>query len=124
MPLYLLVGRVDDTNKHGTGAFSRELAAKGYQVEVVGSDGAKVTLDAAQILDRKDIMVAVKVNGNPLGSRTFLCGWSAPDCKAATWSERSPTSTSCCPEIDPAFCRASPEGSDRVATPSPTRSES
>ena len=61
----------DYTNKHGTGAFSRELAAKGYQVEVVGSDGAKVTLDAAQILDRKDIMVAVKVNGNPLGEQDF-----------------------------------------------------
>ena len=71
VPLYLLVGRVDDTNKHGTGAFNRELATKGYQVEVVGSDGAKVTLDAAQILDRKDIMVAVKVNGNPLGEQDF-----------------------------------------------------
>jgi DMSO/TMAO reductase YedYZ molybdopterin-dependent catalytic subunit len=71
VPLYLLAGRVDDTNKHGTGAFSRDVAAKGYKVEVENGDGSKTTLDAASIIDKKDILVAYQVNGNPLGDWDF-----------------------------------------------------
>ena len=71
VPLYLMVGRVDDTNKHDTGAYNRELAAAGYKVEVVTADGATVTLDSSQIDQKKDILVASKVNGNPLGETDF-----------------------------------------------------
>ena len=37
LPLYLLVGWVDDNNTHGPGAFNDALAAAGYTVKVTGS---------------------------------------------------------------------------------------
>lgn len=71
VPLYLLLGRVDDTNKHETGAFNRDLAAAGYQVEIVASDGSKVVLDASQTTSKKNILIANTVNGNALGEKDF-----------------------------------------------------
>ena len=38
-PLWLIAGRIDDDNKHSTGAFSTELADKGYTVKVIAKDG-------------------------------------------------------------------------------------
>lgn len=71
VPLYLLLGRVDDTNKHETGAFSRDLAAAGYQVEIVTADGSKVVLDSAKTTSKKNILIANKVDGNALGEKDF-----------------------------------------------------
>jgi DMSO/TMAO reductase YedYZ molybdopterin-dependent catalytic subunit len=71
VPLYLLLGRVDDTNKHETGAFNRELADAGYKVEIVTADGSKVVLDASQTTSKKNILIANKLDGNPLGDADF-----------------------------------------------------
>lgn len=71
IPLYLLVGRVDDSNKHETGAYNRELVEKGYTVDVITSDGYKVTFDSARIRFNKNIIVAHRVNGNPLPEKDW-----------------------------------------------------
>ncbi|MDR3576570.1 MAG: molybdopterin-dependent oxidoreductase [Anaerolineaceae bacterium] len=70
-PLYLLVGRVDDNTKHGTGAYNTQLADQGYTIDVVGKDGYTVTFDSAKIKDDKNIFVADQVNGNDLTDKDF-----------------------------------------------------
>jgi len=70
-PLYLLVGRVDDNTKHGTGAFNTQLADQGYTIDVVGKDGYTATFTSAQIKDDKNIIVANQVNGNELADKDF-----------------------------------------------------
>ncbi|HMD90014.1 MAG TPA: molybdopterin-dependent oxidoreductase [Anaerolineaceae bacterium] len=70
-PLYLLVGRVDDNTKHGTGAFNTQLADQGYTIAVVGKDGYTATFTSAQIKDDKNIIVANQVNGNELADKDF-----------------------------------------------------
>jgi DMSO/TMAO reductase YedYZ molybdopterin-dependent catalytic subunit len=66
VPLYNLVGRVDDDKKHDNGAFNSALAAKGYQIEVVGANGSTVTLDSAKVALSKEYILASKMNGNEL----------------------------------------------------------
>ncbi|HVN54754.1 MAG TPA: hypothetical protein VMT46_10525 [Anaerolineaceae bacterium] len=70
-PLYLLAGRVDDENKHGTGAFDAALAAAGYTIEIVGKDGYSVTLDSKRVRGNKNILVANTADGNPLTDKDF-----------------------------------------------------
>lgn len=71
IPLWLLVGRVDDETKHETGAFSDELADAGYTVDVVAADGYTITFDSARIKRNNNIIVAFQVNGNPLSDKDF-----------------------------------------------------
>jgi DMSO/TMAO reductase YedYZ molybdopterin-dependent catalytic subunit len=71
IPLWLLMGRIDDENKHGDGAFNDKLADKGYTVEVVGKDGMTATFDSARIKRNNNIIVALLVNGNPLTDADF-----------------------------------------------------
>lgn len=66
MPLYYLVGRVDDGNKHEGGAFNDELVTVGYQVDVVAADGYRVTLDGARVSRNKGIVLAYLLDGEPL----------------------------------------------------------
>ncbi len=66
MPLYYLVGRVDDANKHEGGAFNDELVSVGYQVDVVAADGYRVTLDGARVSRNKEIIMAYLVDDEPL----------------------------------------------------------
>lgn len=64
VPLYYLLGRVDDTTKHGNGAFNSALAAKGYQIDIVGN--ANVTLDSSKVALSKEYIVANKLAGEEL----------------------------------------------------------
>jgi len=66
IPVWLLVGRVDDDNAHGAEAFNRELAASGYQVSFVASDGYHKELDSTLIAENNEILVAYLVNGDAL----------------------------------------------------------
>jgi len=70
-PLYLFAGRVDDENKHSTGAYNAALAKAGYTIELVAADGYSVTLDSTKIDGRKDILLAYQVNGNNLSEKDF-----------------------------------------------------
>lgn len=66
VPLWLFVGAVDDEITHEGPAFNDELVEGNYTVEVIASDGYTVTLDAVRVARNDNIIVAYKVNENPL----------------------------------------------------------
>ncbi|MGI5941888.1 MAG: NosD domain-containing protein [Pelotomaculaceae bacterium] len=71
MPLWLLVGMVDD-DPDGAGHFSfnDELAAQNYEVNVIAGDGWKATLDSAAIARNDGYIIANTLNGEPLPLQT------------------------------------------------------
>ena len=71
VPLWLLVGQVDDTITHDTGAFNDTLAAAGYTVNLVSSDGTMVTFDSATIKRNNSILVAYQVNAAELPDQYY-----------------------------------------------------
>ena len=66
IPVWLLVGRVDDDNPHGADAFNRELAETGYQVSFIANDGYHKELDSSLIAENNQILVAYLANGDAL----------------------------------------------------------
>ncbi|MBN1321559.1 MAG: hypothetical protein JXA87_12055 [Thermoleophilia bacterium] len=66
IPLYLLVGRVDDDNVHEGPAYNRGLAEGGYPVRIAATDGTSVEIDSGVMYYNKDLIVAYKLNGEPL----------------------------------------------------------
>jgi DMSO/TMAO reductase YedYZ molybdopterin-dependent catalytic subunit len=66
IPLWYLVGRVDDTDTHKGDAFSDAAADKGYDVQLIASDGFTVTLTSAEVKRNNALIVAYKSDGNPL----------------------------------------------------------
>jgi DMSO/TMAO reductase YedYZ molybdopterin-dependent catalytic subunit len=71
VPLWLLVGSVDDEIEHEGPAFNDALADAGYSVDVIAADGYTVTFDAARVKRNDNIIVAYKVNDNPLVDKYF-----------------------------------------------------
>jgi hypothetical protein len=71
VPLYYLVGSVDDEIEHEGPAFNRTLADAGYNIDVIATDGYTVTFDAARVQYNKNIIVAYKVNENQLPDEYF-----------------------------------------------------
>ncbi len=70
IPLWYLVGRVDDEIQHGAGAFNDTLALKGYSVKVIAGDGWSTCLDSADIARNDGYIVANKLNGSALPEYT------------------------------------------------------
>ena len=66
VPLYYLVGRSDDQQKHDNGAFNSALAAQGYSIDVLGADGFKATFNSSTIALSKEYILANKMNGKEL----------------------------------------------------------
>lgn len=66
IPVWLLVGMVDDDNAHGEEAFNRELAQSGYQVSFIASDGYHKELNSTTISENNKILVAYLLNGEAL----------------------------------------------------------
>ena len=66
MPLWLLVGFVDDADQHSNNAFNRDLALSGYQVVITARDGAEVIIDSRDIDRNHDYIVANSLDGNPI----------------------------------------------------------
>ncbi len=71
VPLWLLVGTVDDSNSHGQGAYNDALASTGYTVDIIGSDGTTVTLDSALIKRNDTILLAAMVNDAELPEQYY-----------------------------------------------------
>jgi DMSO/TMAO reductase YedYZ molybdopterin-dependent catalytic subunit len=71
IPLWLLVGRVDDENEHEEGAFNDDLAEAGYEINVIASDGYSVTFDSAAVARNDDIIVAYLMNDAPLQEKNW-----------------------------------------------------
>ena len=66
IPLWLLVGRVDDEEKHKIGAYNDELAFTGYEVQLINDDGRIVTLSSAGIMRNNNMLIAYQIDGEPL----------------------------------------------------------
>lgn len=71
IPLWLLVGRVDDEDVHSDEAYNDALADAGYEIDVVAVDGYTVTFNSQDITRDDGIIVAYMVNGNPLNTEDF-----------------------------------------------------
>lgn len=74
LPLWLLAGLVDDENTHGAKAFNDGLAAQGYDIWVIAADGYYQEFDSASVARNNDIIVANKLNGQPLPVKTGVPG--------------------------------------------------
>jgi DMSO/TMAO reductase YedYZ molybdopterin-dependent catalytic subunit len=71
IPLFYLIGRVDDEVKHGDNAYRDDLAKAGYTIDVVSADGYTVTLDSFKVMRNDNIIVAYLVDGNPIEDEDF-----------------------------------------------------
>ena len=79
VPLWNLVGRVDDGNQHEDAAFNRELANGGYEVEIIAADGYSVNLDIDRIREMNNILVAYLVNDEQLEEGDYPLQLVGPD---------------------------------------------
>ena len=66
IPLWYLMGRVDDTRTHGSGAFDDTLADGGYDVTIIAGDGYSKTFNSADLARNDSYIVACYLNGSEL----------------------------------------------------------
>lgn len=67
IPLWLLVGRIDDQVHHEAGAYNRELAdVNAYTVNVIAGDGYTVSLNSSFVKLNENILIANELDGAPL----------------------------------------------------------
>jgi len=71
VPLWYLVGRMDDAIKHDGPAFNQELADAGYSIQIIATDGYSVTLESPQVSRNNQLVLAYQVNENPLPDKYF-----------------------------------------------------
>ena len=71
VPLWRLVGEVDDQIEHEGLAYNEKLADIGYLIQIVATDGYSVTLESAMTKRNNDLLVAYVVNENPLPDKYF-----------------------------------------------------
>jgi DMSO/TMAO reductase YedYZ molybdopterin-dependent catalytic subunit len=71
VPLWLLLGYVDDEIKHDGPAFNDALAEAAYLFDVIAADGFSASMDSARVARNNDYVVASLVNGNPLPEEYF-----------------------------------------------------
>lgn len=71
VPLYLMLGEVDDEIKHDDNAYNKDLAAAGYTIDIIAADGYTVTLDSTKVDGNKEILIAYTMNDNPLTEKDF-----------------------------------------------------
>ena len=79
VPLWELIGWVDNEEKHGDDSYDDDLAQQGYVIELVAADGYTVTFSSADIYGNDEIIVANMVNGNPLDEGSFPLQVVGPD---------------------------------------------
>jgi DMSO/TMAO reductase YedYZ molybdopterin-dependent catalytic subunit len=63
MPLWFLVGFVDDADQHSDNAFNDSLALAGYEVVITAADGYSVTISSQDVIRNSDYIVANSLNG-------------------------------------------------------------
>ncbi len=64
LPLWILVGAVDD--EEGDWTLNEDLVSQGYEVKVIAEDGYSYSFDISQVAHNDTIIVASKLNGEPL----------------------------------------------------------
>jgi len=85
IPLWLLVGRVDDDNVHEDDAFNDDLAEAGYEVKVTAADGYSVSFDSAAIARNDDILVAYLLDDEPLAEDYWPLRLVGPEIGPSKW---------------------------------------
>ena len=70
IPLWYLMGKVDDTRTHGSGAFNDTLADGGYDVTIIAGDGYNKTFNSADLARNDSYIVACYLNGSELPELT------------------------------------------------------
>ncbi len=68
VPLWLLMGRVDDKSKHDDNAYDEAFAKAGYNIDIVAADGYKTTLDSKTVNMNDEIIVAIRMDGKDLNA--------------------------------------------------------
>lgn len=71
VPLWILVGDVDDADDHSETAYNVELAEEGYDIDLINEDGEMVTLDGSAIIKDNQVILANKVNDAELPDLFF-----------------------------------------------------
>jgi len=66
VPLWILVGAVDDEEEGDHWTLDDDLVSQGYQVEVIAEDGYSQSFDISQVAHNDTIIVASELNGEPL----------------------------------------------------------
>ncbi|MFO7772353.1 MAG: CFI-box-CTERM domain-containing protein [Dehalococcoidia bacterium] len=71
VPLWVLLGAIDDINTTAHWTFNDALAADGYTVEVIAGDGYSRTFDSTDIARNNQYIVADKINGEELSEPSW-----------------------------------------------------
>jgi hypothetical protein len=79
IPLWRLVGWVDDDVQHSEGAFNAGLAMAGYDIVVMASDGYSKTFASADVAYNDNMIVANKLNGEDLPEDRYPLRLVGPD---------------------------------------------
>ena len=66
MPLWRLIGYVDDGNEHSDLAFNRTLAEQGYTIRVIAADGYNRAFSSQDVAFSSNYIVANTLNGSAL----------------------------------------------------------
>jgi hypothetical protein len=66
VPVWLLVGEVDDADSHSEVAYNRLLADTGYAIDIINKNGDTVTLDSKAIKEDNQVLLANMVNDGEL----------------------------------------------------------
>ena len=66
IPLWLLIGRIDDSVAHGSCAFNRTLVEQGYTIRLIAVDGYSIELNSTFVALTDNIILANEMNGMPL----------------------------------------------------------
>lgn len=71
IPLWHLVGRVDDDVAHQAGGFNDGIAKLGYSIELVAADGYSVTFDSTRVRYNNDLILVNTLDEKPLEDKYF-----------------------------------------------------
>jgi hypothetical protein len=66
VPVWLLVGEVDDADSHSDVAYNRALADTGYAIDLTNKNGDTITLDSKAIKEDNQVLLANLVNEGEL----------------------------------------------------------
>ena len=66
IPLWFLLGTIDDEEASSHWTFNNDLAAEGYTVKITDEDGNSITLNSADVAGSDDYLIANVYDGNAL----------------------------------------------------------
>ena len=71
IPLWYLLGRVDDAVRHESRAFDEDLAESGYTITITAADGYSIELNSQDAAFNDDWIIASHVNGEPIADKNY-----------------------------------------------------